>query len=48
MGDASKAKKVLNWKPKVSFKELISMMVDADYKRLTMSPKKLMEQKICF
>ena len=29
-GDASKAKKVLNWKPKVSFSELVRMMVDAD------------------
>jgi GDPmannose 4,6-dehydratase len=29
-GDASKAKKMLNWKPRVSFKELVKMMVDAD------------------
>jgi GDPmannose 4,6-dehydratase len=29
-GDASKAKKIFNWKPKVSFKELVRMMVDAD------------------
>jgi GDPmannose 4,6-dehydratase len=29
-GDASKAKKILNWKPKVTFQELIRMMVDAD------------------
>jgi GDPmannose 4,6-dehydratase len=29
-GDASKAKKILNWKPKVSFSELVKMMVDAD------------------
>ena len=29
-GDMSKAKRVLNWKPKVSFKELVKMMVDAD------------------
>jgi len=29
-GDASKAKRILNWKPKVSFKDLIRMMVDAD------------------
>jgi GDPmannose 4,6-dehydratase len=34
VGDASKAKKVLNWKPKVSFEELIAMMVDADLKAL--------------
>lgn len=31
-GDASKAKKVLGWEPKVSFKELVKMMTDADMK----------------
>jgi len=30
IGDASKAKKKLGWEPKVSFKELITMMVDSD------------------
>ena len=30
LGDASKAKRVLGWKPKVSFEALIHMMVDAD------------------
>ncbi len=30
IGDASKAKRKLGWAPKVSFKELITMMVDAD------------------
>ena len=30
IGDASKAKKKLGWEPKVSFRELIMMMVDAD------------------
>jgi GDPmannose 4,6-dehydratase len=29
-GDAGKAKKVLGWKPKVNFKELVEMMVDSD------------------
>lgn len=29
-GDYSRAEKILGWKPKVSFKELIEMMVDAD------------------
>jgi GDPmannose 4,6-dehydratase len=33
-GDASKAKKKLNWEPKVRFKELVRMMVDADIKDL--------------
>jgi GDPmannose 4,6-dehydratase len=30
MGNASKARKALGWKPKVAFKELIQMMVRAD------------------
>lgn len=30
IGDATKAKKVLGWKPKVKFDELVTMMVDAD------------------
>jgi GDPmannose 4,6-dehydratase len=33
-GDASKARKKLGWKPTVSFKALIELMVDADIKRL--------------
>lgn len=32
-GDASKAEKVLGWKAKVKFKELVTMMVDADLDR---------------
>jgi GDPmannose 4,6-dehydratase len=30
LGDASKAKKVLGWEPKVRFQELVRIMVDAD------------------
>lgn len=30
LGDATKTQNKLNWKPKVSFKELINMMVDSD------------------
>jgi len=30
IGDFSKAKKILGWKPKIKFKELVSMMVKAD------------------
>jgi GDPmannose 4,6-dehydratase len=33
VGDASKARKKLGWKPKVSFEELVKMMVDADLAR---------------
>ncbi|MFA5974948.1 MAG: GDP-mannose 4,6-dehydratase [Elusimicrobiota bacterium] len=34
VGDASKAKKSLGWSPKVRFKELVQLMVDADVKRV--------------
>ena len=34
VGDPAKAKKKLGWAPKVSFQELIKMMVDADIKGL--------------
>ncbi len=30
LGDSSKARKALNWKPRVSFKELVRMMVEHD------------------
>ena len=33
LGDYSKAKEKLNWKPKIKFKDLIRLMVDADLKR---------------
>jgi GDPmannose 4,6-dehydratase len=39
IGDASKAKKVLGWKPSVSFEQLIAMMVDADVTRLSTPAK---------
>jgi len=32
LGDSSKARRVLKWKPKVSFKQLVRMMVDSDMK----------------
>lgn len=34
-GKSDKAKKILNWEPKVDFEELVKMMVDADLKRLS-------------
>jgi GDPmannose 4,6-dehydratase len=34
VGDASKAKRVLNWKPKTKWKQLAEIMVDADMKLL--------------
>ena len=33
IGDASKAKRILGWRPKVKFEELIRMMVQADLER---------------
>jgi GDPmannose 4,6-dehydratase len=35
VGDASKAREELGWEPRVSFRELAEMMVDADVERLT-------------
>jgi GDPmannose 4,6-dehydratase len=35
-GDASKAREKLGWKPTVSFKELVRLMVDADLRALTL------------
>ncbi len=32
LGDSTKARKTLNWEPKMSFKELVSDMMDADLK----------------
>jgi GDPmannose 4,6-dehydratase len=37
LGDASKAKKKLNWKPKISFKQLVKEMVDEDFKLVKMT-----------
>jgi GDPmannose 4,6-dehydratase len=35
IGDASKAKKILGWEPKVRFQELVQIMVDADVAMLS-------------
>ncbi len=48
VGDASKARTILKWKPEVNFQELVKIMIDADIKRLTLSPKELLDQKIAF
>jgi len=37
LGDSSKARRELGWKPEVSFEQLIEMMVDADLDRLSAS-----------
>ena len=38
VGDPSKAKSAMGWEPKVSFEELIGMMVEADLKKLRDNP----------
>jgi len=40
IGDASKAKKALGWKPSISFEQLVAMMVDADIALLSGKPAK--------
>jgi len=35
IGNSAKAKRVLGWKPRVGFRELIEMMVDADLERVS-------------
>ncbi|MCX5737738.1 MAG: GDP-mannose 4,6-dehydratase, partial [Proteobacteria bacterium] len=37
LGDASKARDKLGWKPRVAFRELVEQMVDADLERLRAS-----------
>ncbi len=37
-GDASKAQAKIGWRPKVSFAELVAMMVDADMERVARLP----------
>lgn len=36
LGDAEKAHKTLKWKPKTSFKELLKIMVNSDFKKLSL------------
>jgi GDPmannose 4,6-dehydratase len=38
LGDASKAKKYLNWTPRVQFKELVKLMVEADFQDESRKP----------
>lgn len=42
IGDYSKAKRVLNWEPKVKFKELVKMMIEEDIKELNKFPVALL------
>jgi GDPmannose 4,6-dehydratase len=36
--DPQKANEILNWRPQVSFKELVELMVDADMKKIGLEP----------
>ncbi len=45
LGDSSKARTKLNWTPKVSFKELVEMMVDSDIKE-AIREKVLLDQNL--
>lgn len=49
LADAAKAHKELGWEPKVAFKELVRIMVDADMEALGLSPigegKRIMEER---
>jgi len=47
VGDASKAKNELGWEPKVSFKKMIQMMVDADLKRLDTNASSMASARCC-
>jgi GDPmannose 4,6-dehydratase len=38
VADSTKAKRVLNWAPKVKFKELVRIMVDADMRKVGLEP----------
>jgi GDPmannose 4,6-dehydratase len=38
IGDAAKAKKVLDWEPKIKFKDLVRIMVDSDMRALKLIP----------
>jgi len=38
IGDASKARRLLGWEPRVTFKELVRIMVDADMEAAGLTP----------
>jgi GDPmannose 4,6-dehydratase len=39
VGDASRARRELGWEPRISFRELVELMVDADLDRLSREPE---------
>jgi len=38
IGDAAKAKGKFNWQPKIKFKDLVKIMIDADFRALGLTP----------
>ena len=46
VGDSSKARKLLGWKPKHNFKQFVRIMVDADLALLSDSQSKKVKGKI--
>jgi GDPmannose 4,6-dehydratase len=40
VGDATKAREQLGWQPRVSFTQLVELMVDADVERMTAAPNR--------
>ena len=44
LGDASKARKTFGWEPKVKFKELVRIMLEADLKQAGLDPAKFIKE----
>lgn len=44
IGDPKKAQEKLNWKPRVSFKELVTLMVRADLQEIGLDPDQFMKE----
>ncbi len=38
IGNSKKAKKILGWKPKIKFKDLVKIMIDAEFRRYGLKP----------
>jgi GDPmannose 4,6-dehydratase len=43
VGDPSKAKNILNWHARTSFKELVHLMVKSDLKKSGLDPEKFLK-----
>jgi len=49
LADATKARRELGWEPKITFRELVRIMVDADMEAIGLTPpgegKRILEEK---